>query len=368
MGALREEGSSIDSPNGSPKSRLRSHAEHFVGREEEMALLNLALEAAHAERGGIALLNGGLGTGKTRLAHQFSIHASHNCQVYWGRSYEDCRLPAFWPWVEIVRAYISEHEEDEATTGWDSIKTYTEEFDTAEMRFELGEGASDIAKIVRDVGVAVPDTRPAPALEPSRARFRLMDSIIGFLKKLAERQTTVLVIDNLHEADTPSLQVLRVLAEQLEDDRILVLCTYRQPKSGTTPLFNETLAALYRHPRCHQIAVRPFSFQETRQLISATLGIEPRQELVHALLDRTDGNPLFTVELFRLLCQDGAFEGDRAGKGDILIPGIPEKNTGGCSSTAQQDVRTLYPAIDHLCNSGPRVFLLLSQSNPGYAR
>ena len=184
MVAMRDEGPSIDS---STKNRLRSHAEHFVGREEEMALLNLALEAAHAERGGIALLNGELGTGKTRLAHQFSTHASQHCQVYWGRSYEDCKLPAFWPWVEIVRAYLSEHDEGETVTGWDPIKTYTEEFDTAEMRFELGEGASDIAKIVRDVRVAVPDTRPAPPLEPSRARFRLMDSIIGFLKKLAER-------------------------------------------------------------------------------------------------------------------------------------------------------------------------------------
>jgi len=278
---------------------LRTHTEFFVGREEEMALVKLAFAAAELGQGGIALFAGEIGTGKTTLARKLSTFASQTCQVYWGRCYENDSLPAFWPWVEIVRAYIAEHEGSESLTGWDLIRTYTEEFDAVEMRFELGDGASDLVEIVRDVSVALPDTRPAPFLEPNRARFRLMDSIVSFLKKLAARQTTVIIIDNLHAADGPSLQVLRALAEQLENDRILVLGTYRQPKTGANRHLIETLAALFHYPRCYQIAMRPFTFQEIRDRVVKASGVQPRPEFVRDLLNRTDGNPLYTVELCR---------------------------------------------------------------------
>ena len=293
--------------------------EIFIGRDDEMALLKGALQDAHAGRGSVVLVTGDIGAGKTRLARELSAVSSQACQVYWGRCYDDYAPPAYWPWVEIVRAYIADHENDETITGWNLIRSYSEGFDQMEMAFELGEGASDIAKIVQDVSRALPDARPLPALEPDRARFRLINSIITFLKKLASRQTTVIVLDNLHWADASSLQVLRVLAEHLEDDRILVLGTYRRPKPGAGRRLDETLAALYRLPVCRQITVKPFSAAEIKTLISTIWGKDAPLELAHELLKRTDGNPLFAVELCLLVLQNDARSTA------VLLSDIPEK-------------------------------------------
>ena len=106
----------------------------FVGREKEMDELRAGLEDALSGRGRLVMLVGEPGIGKTRTSEEFATYARlRDVQVLWGRCYEGEGAPAYWPWVQIIRAYVHDHE-------------------PKELMSEMGPGAADIAQVVSEVG------------------------------------------------------------------------------------------------------------------------------------------------------------------------------------------------------------------------
>ena len=92
----------------------------------------------------------------------------------------------------------------------------------------------------------LPDLPPAPQLEPDQARFRLFDSISAFLKTASQRQPLVLVLDDLHWADQPSLMLLQFVARELGGARLLIIGTYRDRELSRQHPLAETLGELTR--------------------------------------------------------------------------------------------------------------------------
>jgi len=130
-----------------------------------MAELGLALEDAISGRGRLVMLVGEPGIGKTRAAQEVSDQAeARGTQVLWGRCLEEEGAPPYWPWIQIIRSYIQQSE-------------------PILLESLMGPGASDIAEIIPEVRQKLAHLAPAPALEPEQARFRLFDSITGFLIK-----------------------------------------------------------------------------------------------------------------------------------------------------------------------------------------
>jgi eukaryotic-like serine/threonine-protein kinase len=126
----------------------------FVGRTAELAVLTADLDAAVAGRGGVVLLAGEPGIGKTRLAEELAAHATaRGVVVLWGRCWEGEGAPAFWPWVQVVRAYV------QLQAG-----------DPSELRRELGAGAADIAQLVPAVRDHLPDLPAPPPGDAARRR------------------------------------------------------------------------------------------------------------------------------------------------------------------------------------------------------
>ena len=100
--------------------------------------------------------------------------------------------------------------------------------DPAALRAQLGAGAADLAQIVPELRERFPDLPEPPALEPEAARFRLFDATRRVpAQRVRERRPIVLVLDDLHAADAPSLLLLRFLARELGSTRMLVLGAYR---------------------------------------------------------------------------------------------------------------------------------------------
>ena len=138
------------------------------------------------------------GIGKTRTAQELATYAGlRGCQVLWGRCHESRGAPPYWPWIQLIRSYVREHEPQQINT-------------------EMGSGAADIAEIVSDVRERLPGLQPATKLDdPEQARFRLFDSITAFLKSASGGQPLVVILDNLHWADKPTLLLLEFLAPEL---------------------------------------------------------------------------------------------------------------------------------------------------------
>jgi hypothetical protein len=171
----------------------------FVGRDREVARMRGALEDALAGRGGMLLLTGEPGIGKTRTAEELATYARvRGAKVHWGRCHEGEGAPPYWPWVEAIRSYV--READPVALGW-----------------EAGPGAAEVARIVPELAERLPSLKaPEGELDDSgQARFQLFDAIASFLTSASRSRPLVLVFDDLHWADEPSLLLLRFVARQL---------------------------------------------------------------------------------------------------------------------------------------------------------
>jgi len=105
---------------------------------------------------------------------------------------------------------------------------------------------ADIAEIIPEVREKLPDLEPPPVLEPEQAPFRLLDSITGFLKSAAQSQPLILVIDDLHWADKPSLLLLQFMAREMGGSRLLLVGCYRDAElSREHPLSSTRSSAFF---------------------------------------------------------------------------------------------------------------------------
>jgi tetratricopeptide (TPR) repeat protein len=260
----------------------------FVGRQQEMGELKAALEDALSGRGRLVTLVGEPGIGKTRTAQELGTYAGlRQCQVLWGRCYEGQGAPPYWPWVQAIRSYVQDRGADQ-------------------LRPEMGAGAADIAEVVSEVRERLPGLEKPPALEPEQARFRLFDSITAFLKNAGRRQSLVLVLEDLHWADRPSLLLLEFVARELGGSRLLVIGTYRDVEVSRRHPLSQTLGELTRERLFQRVLLRGLSQGDVGRFIELVAGIAPPRGMVEAVYRQTEGNPLFVTEVVRLLVQEGA--------------------------------------------------------------
>ena len=277
----------------------------FVGREAELAALTADLDAALAGRGGVVLLAGEPGIGKTRLAEELAAQASaRGALVLWGRCWEGEGAPAFWPWVQIVRAYV-------------------QAADPAALRHDMGAGAADVAQLVPAVRDCLPDLPAPPPVEPEAARFRLFDSLAGFLRAAAARRPLLLILDDLHWADAPSLALLRFVSRELDHAGPLMVGIYRHGEVDRGHPLLGTLADLTRGQRRRRLLLGGLGQPDVASFVALVAGVAPSPELAAAVHRQTDGNPFFVTEVVRLLASQGRLGAAEAGSG-MLAGGLPE--------------------------------------------
>jgi DNA-binding CsgD family transcriptional regulator len=259
----------------------------FVGRERELAALATRLDVALAGRGGVALIAGEPGIGKTRLAEELAGRARRRgAVVLWGRCHEGGGAPAFWPWSQIVRALLRDR-------------------DAQDVRETLGPSAPEIAQLVPEVRELLSGLPEPSVAAPDQARFRLSVAATAVLSAAARARPLVVILDDLQWWDAPSLLLLCFLAREIADARVLVLATYRNDAlRGGHPL-QEAIAALARVPRCDRLNLGGLDEPEIARMIAATTGAVPPTAVVSTVRRRTDGNPFFVTEVARVLGEGG---------------------------------------------------------------
>jgi class 3 adenylate cyclase/tetratricopeptide (TPR) repeat protein len=273
----------------------------FVGREAELDRLDAALEDALAGQGRLVLVGGEPGIGKTRIAEQLVTRArARGVRGVWGRCFEGEGAPAYWPWIQLLRAYAATRP-------------------TAALRAELGPGASEVAQLLPEVADVVPDLEPPLSLDPETARFRLFDAVASFLRRAARESSLVVVLDDLHWADRSSLLLVEHVARVLAESRLLLIGTYRDVEVSRRHPLSDTLAELIRQPVTSRLVLRGLSEAEVARCIAAVTGTEPAPEVVAAVYSHSEGNPFFIGEIARLLVSE-----DRLGADGHLELTIPE--------------------------------------------
>jgi hypothetical protein len=307
---IREVGS-LPAEDGAPEEELAPEAEagRFVGRQREQEQLKAALARALSGEGGTVMLVGEPGIGKTRLAEELAVYARlRGAQALVGHCYEGGVAVPYLPFVEALRQYARSRPDDE-------------------LREQLGAGAPEASTLVSEIRRRLPDIpEPAP-LEGDADRLRLFESVASFVRSAAAASPLVLILDDLHWADKPTLLMLQYLARGVARERVLLLGTYRDVELERTHPLAEIVAALRREQLYERVLLRGFSFEDLRDLLRVRGSQEPPEGFVQRILEETEGNPFFVEEVLRHLAESGAIrreEGQWVGDVSVIEESIPE--------------------------------------------
>lgn len=229
----------------------------FVGRSGPLRELERFVRDAASGRGGLVLVSGEAGIGKTTTVERVAA-ACPEARALWGSCWDGEGAPALWPWIQILRALVPADAPASPT-----------------------------------LGRLLPERGAAPAEGPldEQARFQLFDAVRAALRASAEARPLLLVLDDLHWADAATLRLLGFLVPELRASRVAVIGTYRHDE-GTPEL--EALVSM-RVAIVHLDGLDP---EQVGALVHDLAEGEVRDAAaIHAA---TGGNPFFVRELLRL--------------------------------------------------------------------
>ena len=262
----------------------------IVGRTRELEAFRAAFDRMLVGRRQLILISGEAGIGKTRCAEALAdVAEDQGALVLWGRCHEEAGEPPYWPWVQILRTYVDASSLDE-------------------VRFNMGKAAKDIAALVPELLDSSHHTHPTltATADGSSERFRTFDAIRQFFHQATQQVPITLVLDNLHWADTPSLLLLEFLSQELPRSRLLIVGTYRDPGSSTkTPLLN-TLGGLIRDSDAERVHLAGLSQNAIGEVAKRLCDVSLSPAAIKMIYQQTDGNPLFAIELIKVLIDEGA--------------------------------------------------------------
>ena len=262
----------------------------IVGRARELDVFRGAFDRMLAGRRQLILISGEAGIGKTRCAEALAdVAEDQGALVLWGRCREEAGAPPYWPWVQILRAYVDASSLDE-------------------VRLNMGTAVKDIAALVPELLDASHQFHQTPnaIADASSARFRTFDAVRQFFHQATQQVPIVLVLDNLHWADAPSLALLEFLSEELLRNRLLIVGTYRDAEaSGKTPLSN-TLGGLGRDADVQRVPLTGLSQTAISKVAELLCEVSLSEPAIKMIYQQTDGNPLFVIELIKVLIDESA--------------------------------------------------------------
>jgi DNA-binding CsgD family transcriptional regulator len=229
----------------------------LVGRAHELAVLRSALGDAGDGMGRLVLVVGEPGIGKTRLAREIAgraLAAGH--AVAWGRCVEADGAPPYWPWLQILRT------------------------------------------------LGLPTDTLLATIESPEERFSRYEDVTSAIAETGTERPTVVVIDDAHWADEPSLLLLRHVANGIADLPLVVIMTARDVEPQST--LRNHLAGLVRVSGAARLDLRGLAEEDVRAQLSLVVDVGVADDRAREVADVTGGNPFFVCELARALA-DGTW-------------------------------------------------------------
>jgi DNA-binding CsgD family transcriptional regulator len=262
-----------------------------------MSVLEASLAQARLGQGQLVMLVGDAGMGKTRTAEQLAtLAATEGWRVLWGHCHDEEGAPPYWPWVQAFRTIAAEDIAEGLPAGAE-------------------EPTPDVHKLLVTLRGRQPAAAHVASIRPEAARFQLFDAVSTYLERAARHQPILLVLDDLHAADHASLHLLDFVAHGLARTRILIVGTCRSRDSFQRP----SLFTALRHGPRQTLPLDGFDRHTVLQLLSDAIGYPPSRALLRSVVELTEGNPFFVLEIASLLMHERAEHEDNA----IRLP-IPE--------------------------------------------
>lgn len=273
----------------------------FVGRDSEAADLSRLVDRMLTGHGGLVLIGGEPGVGKTRLARELMADArKRGCLCLTGHCYEMEGAAPFMPFVEITEQ---------------SVRMVPQA-----VRAAMGDLAPDIAAMVPSLRRTYTDIAPLPDVPADQRRRLMFGAFLEYVQRGTQKSPGVFLLDDLHWADEPTLQLLLHIAPDLASMRLLVLGTYRDVELDVGRPFAKTLESLLRQRLATRIALRRLNESGVQELLAKMGGAAPPSELTKAVFRETEGNPFFVEEVFQHLSEEGLlFDANGSWRADLRV-------------------------------------------------
>jgi tetratricopeptide (TPR) repeat protein len=265
----------------------------FVGRQQELAALQQALEQAGSGHGQVVALVGEAGLGKSRLAYEF-VHSHHTqgWRVLESASVSYGKATPYFPVIDLLKRYCHVEEHDDTRTIRAKVTGQVLTLDPA---------LQDAVPALLWLLDALPDDSPFGQLDAPQRRQRTLDALKRVILRETQVQPLLLVCEDLHWIDSETQALLNNLVESVPTARLLLLVNYR-------PEYQHTWGSKTYYTQLRLDPLPPVSADE---LLQALLGDDASlQPLTQLLIARTEGNPFFLEESVRTLVETGVLVGE----------------------------------------------------------
>ncbi len=275
----------------------------MVGRESEVSLLEDALLSALRGDGGVVIVGGEAGMGKTRLVTDLAAEARRlGCVVVSGACSEaELSLP-YLPFLEAIGNHL-------------------ETVNLEQTRARLGQAADELAQLFPQMG------RPsAVGGDASQAKLRLFESILLLLRDAARSRALLLVLEDLQWADPATRELLDYATRRLRSTNVLMVATYRTDEMHRKHALLPTIQGWRRSGQAQLIELQPLSATAVSDMICAIFEEAAiSDEFRDFLHERAEGNPFVIEEMLRDAIDRGdvfhtEFGWDRKAVGEMRIP------------------------------------------------
>jgi DNA-binding CsgD family transcriptional regulator/tetratricopeptide (TPR) repeat protein len=256
---------------------VQAASEMFVGRAAELQALRAAIDRASSGEASTVLVSGEAGVGKSRLVEELIRTArGSGCLVLLGRCVDVGE-------GELAYAPIA-----------GALRGLAAQVDPPELDAVLGSGRTELARLVPDLA----GEHDTPGAGPvAFGKERLFEFLLGTLGRLGQRRPVVLVVEDLHWADSSTRDLLRFLIRSLAGERLALIVTCRTDDLSRSHPVRPYLVELRREPRVERVDLESFQREEFADLVAAILGSRPDPAALDPLYERSEGNPFFTEEL-----------------------------------------------------------------------
>ncbi|GIH94184.1 AAA family ATPase [Planobispora siamensis] len=260
----------------------------LIGRDHPAGVLRAEIGRVTDSHGGLVLVTGEAGIGKTALVTEAAEEARRRgALVLGGSCWDSDSAPGYWPWVQVVRA----------------------------LRRGAGPGEWSAAQEAAGAGLSIllGESRRGEETEA----FQLYDAVTAALVSVSQNRPVVVVLDDLHWADVASLKLLEFAAQHTWFERLLLVGTYRDAETEATdhplrPMLTSLTA------KATTVTLTGLGHEEVGALMARTAGREPEAELVAEVHRRTGGNPFFVEQTARLWHGGGPVTATAPGVHDAL--------------------------------------------------
>src|SRR6266702_3838902 len=259
----------------------------LVGRQRELNTLWSQFEKTTAGRLHVTLVAGEPGIGKTSLLHEVAGRAEQvGGLVLRGGASEAEGMPPYLPFLEALGGYI---------------RTAPLE----QLRIQADPIAPILATILPELPLRLGELATSYSLPPEQARLRLYEAVGLFLSTIAVSRPLLLLLDDLHWADTATLDLLCHVAQHQAVSRLCIRGAYRSDELASRPALERSILNLTRNRQLVTLSLQPLGEADVAELITHLLGVPPDHLLSQLLWKESEGNPFFLEELLRAWLETG---------------------------------------------------------------